>query len=205
MTQATIVGLVEEYNEALAKRSYWNGSVFEPITKFSADEKGQFGEQLLHRLINECTGHDSQWDADANTDPGDGVYDVYYYTEEGKKVRIEVKTSQRTVSKGKPSGWQHENIYYTGRKWDKVAFIDYDTDGTIFFTIVDYDQLVVDEVIDLSLFGKNAHIRKNEEGKSKVDFSKKSIANGLNAGVTFCYNVNTPDDAALANFLNSKL
>ena len=75
----------------------------------------------------------------------------------------------------------------------------------MFITIVDYNQIVKNNEIDLSLFGKKGHKRKNEEGKAKVDFSMKSIDNGIKAGVTFTYDFNNPNNEELSNFLNEKL
>ena len=67
---------------------------------------------------------------------------MFIESNSGERLRIEVKTSGRTVSKGKPVGWQHENIYFGGNKWDKLVFIDYDADDVMYITIVDYNQVV---------------------------------------------------------------
>ena len=75
----------------------------------------------------------------------------------------------------------------------------------MYVTVVDYNEIVKDNTIDLSLFGKRGHIRKNEEGKSKVDFSMKSIQNGIDKGVTFKYNFRNADNEGLTNFLEEKL
>ena len=119
-------------------------------------------------------------------------------------MRVEVKTSGRTVSNGKPIGWQHENVYFSDNKWDKLVFIDYDANDVVFFTIVNYNQVVKDNTLDLSLFGKKGHQRKNEEGKAKVDFSMRSVQNGIDNKVTFKYDFNNPDDEGLTNFLEEK-
>ena len=119
-------------------------------------------------------------------------------------MRVEVKTSGRTVSNGKPIGWQHENVYFSDNKWDKLVFIDYDANDVVFFTIVNYNQVVKDNTLDLSLFGKKGHQRKNEEGKAKVDFSMRSVQNGIDNEVTFKYDFNNPDDEGLTNFLEEK-
>ena len=69
----------------------------------------------------------------------------------------------------------------------------------MFITVVDYDMVVKDNMIDLSIFGKKAHQRKNEEGKAKVDFSMNVYsAQGIDAGVTFEYDFKNPCDEALA-------
>ena len=197
-----ITNLVEDYRQ---KASYWAGSVFEGVTELSTDYKGKFGEELLYKLIKDLTDIQVQWDADSNTTNDDGVYDLFWTNDEGKKVRVEVKTSGRTVSKGDAKGWQHENVYFSDNKWDKLVFLDYDRNDVMFITIVDYNDIVKDNNLDLSVFGKNAHQRKNEEGKAKVDFSTKSIRNGIDAGVTFEYDVNNTCDELLGLFLLQKL
>ena len=199
--KSIITNLIEDYNESA---SYWAGSIFESVTHFSTDYKGKFGEELLFNLIKKLTNIPVEWDADSNTDNDDGVYDLFWTTN-GIKKRVEVKTSGRTVSNGKPIGWQHENVYYEDNKWDNVVFLDYDANDVMFVTVVDYDQIVTNNTIDLSLFGKSGHKRKNEEGKAKVDFSMKSIKNGIDKGLTFEYDLNSPDDEGLTYFLEEKL
>ena len=176
------------------KGDYWKGSYFEDIVKLTNDERGKWGEHLFRDLIKYPTIEmPVMWDADKNTDPVDGVYDMFIESNSGERLRIEVKTSGRTVSKGKPVGWQHENIYFGGNKWDKLVFIDYDADDVMYITIVDYNQVVTNGQIDLSLFGKNGHCRKNEDGKAKVDFSMKSLQNGIDVGLTFKYDINNKE------------
>ena len=194
--------LIEDYKKSA---SYWSGSIFESVTNFSTDYKGKFGEELLFNTIKELTDIPVQWDADSNTSNDDGVYDLFWTNEDGNKVRVEVKTSGRTVSNGKPIGWQHENVYFSDNKWDKLVFIDYDANDVMFVTVVDYDMVVKDNVLDLSIFGKKGHQRKNEEGKAKVDFSMKSVQNGIDSGVTFEYDFNNPSDELFALFLLNKL
>ena len=196
------IELMESYQE---QASYWSGSLFEKVTNFSTDYKGKYGEELLYKFIKDYTDIPVQWDEDSNTSNDDGVYDLFWYLHNGKKVRVEVKTSGRTVSNGRPIGWQHENVYFSDNKWDKLVFLDYDRNDVMFITVVDYDMVVKDNTMDLSIFGKKAHQRKNEEGKAKVDFSTKSIRKGIDAGVTFEYDFNSTCDEALALFLLKKL
>ncbi len=197
-----VTNLIEDYKKSA---SYWSGSIFESVTHFSTDYKGKFGEELLYNIIKDNTDIPVEWDEDQNTNNNDGVYDLFWHLHNGKKRRVEVKTSGRTVANGKPIGWQHENVYFSDNKWDKLVFIDYDADDVVFFTIVDYNQVVKDNTLDLSLFGKKGHQRKNEEGKAKVDFSMRSIQNGIDNNVTFKYDFNNPNDELLALFLIEKL
>ena len=202
--KSIVTNLIEDYKESA---SYWSGSIFESVTHFSTDYKGKFGEELLYNIIKDNTDIPVEWDQDSNTANDDGVYDLFWYLHNNKnrKRRVEVKTSGRTVANGRPIGWQHENVYITDNKWDKLVFLDYDATDIMFITIVDYDQVVKDNTLDLSLFGKKGHQRKNEEGKAKVDFSMKSIQNGIDSNVTLKYDVNNPNNEELINFLNEKL
>ena len=202
--KSIVTNLIEDYKESA---SYWSGSIFESVTHFSTDYKGKFGEELLYNIIKDNTDIPVEWDQDSNTANDDGVYDLFWYLHNNKnrKRRVEVKTSGRTVANGRPIGWQHENVYFTDNKWDKLVFLDYDATDIMFITIVDYDQVVKDNTLDLSLFGKKGHQRKNEEGKAKVDFSMRSIQNGIDNNLTFEYDFNNPNDELLALFLIEKL
>ena len=202
MMKTIVTNLIEDYKKSA---SYWSGSIFESVTHFSTDYKGKFGEELLFNVIKDNTNIPVEWDEDQNTNNNDGVYDLFWYLNNGKKMRVEVKTSGRTVANGKPIGWQHENVYFSDNKWDKLVFIDYDSNDVVFFTIVDYNQVVKDNTLDLSLFGKKGHQRKNEEGKAKVDFSMRSVQNGIDNKVTFNYDCNNTDNEGLSNFLKEKL
>ena len=197
--------LIQELTEEYTKKgAYWENSCFENVVNLSTDYKGRWGEDYFFRVLKKYTEIAVHWDEDSNTSNNDGVYDQFWYLHNGKKCRVEVKTSGRTVSRGIAKGWQHENVYFLDNKWDKLVFVDYDANDVIYITIVDYDQVVKNKTIDLSLFGKNGHCRKNEEGKAKVDFSMKSINNGIAKGVTFKYDINNQDNEALSTFLNNK-
>lgn len=200
--KSLVTNLAEKYKQ---QTSYWSGSLFEEVVNFSTDYKGKYGEELFRDILLNCTDIPVQWDEDSNTSNDDGVYDLFWYLHDGKKIRVEVKTSGRTVSKGVAKGWQHENVYFGDNKWDKLVFLDYDSNDVLYITIINYDDVIKGDSIDLSIFGKNAHCRKNEEGKAKVDFSTKSIKNGIAKGVTFKYDFNNPDDDLLGFFLLSKL
>ena len=202
MMKTIVTNLIEDYKKSA---SYWSGSIFESVTHFSTDYKGKFGEELLFNVIKDNTNIPVEWDEDQNTNNNDGVYDLFWYLSNGKKIRVEVKTSGINVANGKPIVWQHENVYFSDNKWDKLVFIDYDANDVVFFTIVDYNQVVKDNTLDLSLFGKKGHQRKNEEGKAKVDFSMRSVQNGIDNKVTFNYDFNNPDNEGLSNFLEEKL
>ena len=200
--------LEQTINEAVSHSnasSYWGNSKFEPIVKLTNDERGKWGESYVYALLKDLVGLDVGWDEDANTDADDGTYDVYVNSPNGK-IRIEVKTSGRTVAKGKPIGWQHENVYYHNNLWDKLFIVDYDSNpDVIYLTILDHDEIVKDGQLDLTMLGKKGHNRKDVAGKSKVDFSSKTLRLGVEKGLTFVYNVNDPDNEGLTYFLLDKL
>lgn len=203
---SSLTTLVTELSEKYEKQaSYWDGSLFENVVNLSTDYKGKWGEEFFRDVLLKYTDIPVQWDEDSNTSNNDGVYDLFWHLHNGKKLRIEVKTSGRTFSKGKATGWQHENVYFSDNKWDKLVLVDYDANDVMYITIVDYNQVVTNDMIDLSLFGKNGHPRKNEVGKAKVDLSMRSIRKGIDNGVTFKYDFNNPEDELLTLFLNSKL
>ena len=203
MTQAIVANLIEEYDQ---KATYWSGSMFENVTHYSTDYKGKWGEQYLRDMIKEFTDIPVQWDGDRNTNPDDGIYDLFWYLHNGKKVRVEVKTSGRTVVKGKPKGWQHDNVYFCGNKWDKLIFVDYDADDSVCFTILNYDDVVKEDSLDLRVLGMGyGHVRKNEQGKAKVDTRIKQRDAGIANNVTFCYDYNNPQDELLGLFFINKL
>ena len=89
---------------------YWDGSIFEPITALGTDQRGRWGEDLLHRLLT-AAGVSNNWLQDANTNLDDGTYDIYV---DDVDVRIEVKTSLNERY------WQHENIY-AAPVWDRLG------------------------------------------------------------------------------------
>ena len=196
-----INNLIDEYQSV---NNYWAGSVFESVTHLSTDYKGRFGEELFYKLLLEYTDIDAQWDGDTNTNNDDGVYDIHW-TIDGVKNRVEIKSSGRTVSNGRPVGWQHENVYFNDNSWDYLVFLDYDRDNSVVITIIRYDEVVIDGELNLSMFGKKGHIRKNTGGKAKVDFSSRSHRLGEATGFCYRHNVLSDDITGLVEFINSRL
>lgn len=121
----------------LRQRNYWKGSIFEEIVQLSNDERGKWGEETLFKFIKALTPYNVEWDEDKNISNNDGVYDIWIIFFDGKKVRIEVKTSG--IGNGKTISWQHENIY-SSEKWDKLAFIDFDY-SKIWITVLNYSDM----------------------------------------------------------------
>lgn len=188
--------LNESKENAIARmQNYWEDSYFEYMTDLSLDERGRTGEENLYKLLLKA-GLDVYWDADKNTTPEDGIYDLWVMLG-GAKVRIEVKTAMRGTNN---KTWQHEHIY-KANVWDKLAFIDIDYDK-VYFTVLDHSEMVWDE--KHPVLGKKPSLREDSKDAYKVDMSKNSIQRGIDGGLTFCYTLNT-DDSELIEFMREKI
>lgn len=175
----------ESITDALANSNdYWEGSPFQDISRLSADERGRWGEDLLHRLLNEA-GVDNTWNGDTNTLHEDGVYDLLL--ENGS--RIEVKTSLSSYL------WQHENIY-ASHCWDYIAFVDVLYDS-IAFTICSYDNMSCSLAPQIKhpVFGRKATLRGAQTDKYKLNFSPIQHKRGVEAGLTFVYDLGDPQES----------
>ena len=140
-------------------------------------------------------GLDAVWDADKNINQEDGSYDVRI-----ENIRTEVKTS--FIGNSSPT-WQHENISLVPNEYDILALIDIDPTG-VYFTFLSYDQIFLEVSSNyndtrqvycgkIQPFNLTPTIRKNENNKFKLNFSRTSIGKGMAAGVTFKwddYNIN---------------
>jgi hypothetical protein len=192
-----------EAEEIILSRDYWKGSVFENLaTRGTPDDSGKWGEKIAWLFINALTHLNAKWDGDNNTNAEDGTYDISFELN-GKKVRIEVKTSRLGVS----VSWQHENIIKEKDKWDKLILVDYEY-STIWFTILDYSDMHFKT--KHPIFGITPCLRDNETSKSRTDkykwdFRPLQIERGVAAGLTFCYDLSEPDHEAFSEFLIEKL
>ncbi len=194
MSSSNFVSILEE--SLVIKNSnadYWENSVFKNLVNQNNDYRGFWGEGIIHNFCR-AAGLTSEWDEDSNINCEDGVYDIVV---DGQ--RVEVKTSFSSKN------WQHENIYLSGDKCDKVAFVDVDAEN-IYITILDQD-LLSPAAYDLNyqILGKRPTLRNNQDDKWKFDFSKRTIRIGIEMGYTFVYNVENPDVEGLSEFLRSKL
>lgn len=184
-------------DDAFNKRSstYWIGSIFERLITLTADERGRWGEDLLHRWLHQA-GITHTWDGDSNTSPSDGIYDIKV-----NDFRVEVKTASRD---GKAK-YQHDGLY-SRPLWDKIAFVDVDYDH-IYLTIMSYEDLsycLVPERLTHKELGKGATLRKSQTDKYKFDFSHTTIKNAVKHGHTLVIPVNAIDPQAIVSFLLSK-
>lgn len=182
----------------LRQRNYWKGSIFEEIVQLSNDERGKWGEETLFKFIKALTPYNVEWDEDKNISNNDGVYDIWIIFFDGKKVRIEVKTSG--IGNGKTISWQHENIY-SSEKWDKLAFIDFDY-SKIWITVLNYSDMSFHS--RHKVFGTKPTLRNDQSDKYKWNFGLKQLRLGMEYNYTFCYDTENPDDKKLSKFLLEK-
>ena len=173
---------------------YWDDSIFEPITALGTDQRGRWGEDLLHRLLIAADVPNNLLQ-DANTNLDNGTYDIYV---DDVDVRIEVKTSLNERY------WQHENIY-AAPVWDRLAFIDvlYDT---IVFTIVSHSDMAPHLLSRQKhpVFNKTGVLRGSQTDKYKMDFGAKQHTLGIANGLSFAYTVGD-DPSALLRWISASL
>lgn len=176
----------------------WENSPFEEIRFLGADICGKWGEKFLNEILKSY-GFDVKWDEDSNTNASDGKYDMKV----GDK-RVEVKTSFRGTSKPnakgkiKLSGWQHENIYEKF-VWDKVTFIDVDTQG-IYITVMNHKEMVFNN--KHPILDRKPTLRQNKDDGYKFDFGPNTVKCGIEGGLTYYWDLK--DEKGLRKFLNEK-
>ena len=168
--------------------NYWDGSVFEGVANLGADKRGQWGEDTLEKILVSL-GYEVSETGNDNIGKEDGsVFDLKV-----NGFRVEVKTSVAS------SNWQHENIY-AENKWDKITFVDVSYD-TIHFTILDYSEMVFDA--KHPILNRKPTLRQAREDAYKFDFGLATLAKGVAGGITFLYDMSSPDDEGLAEFFAS--
>ena len=177
-------------------KDYWKGSYFEFLKTFSLDERGKWGERLIYKMLQN-SGLESHWDGDNNTDPEDGIYDIWVLFKMLKK-RIEVKTAMRGTSQ---DSWQHENVYGSLDIWDKLVFLDIDYDK-LYLTVFDYEDMVWDK--RNPIIGRKPTLRKDSIDAYKIDMGGASLKKTLSSGYTFQH-VMGKDQTLLTNFLRNKI
>ena len=187
----------ESKQESISEcKDYWKGSYFEFLKTFSLDERGKWGERLIHKMLQN-SGLESCWDGDNNTDPEDGIYDIWVLFKMLKK-RIEVKTAMRGTSQ---DNWQHENIYGSSDIWDKLVFLDLDY-GKLYLTVFDYKDMVWDERNPIT--GRKPTLRKDSIDAYKIDMGGASLKKTLSSGYTFQH-VLGKNQTPLTDFLRKKI
>jgi|14BtaG_2_1085337.scaffolds.fasta_scaffold07959_3 hypothetical protein len=181
------------------RNNLWKNSPYEFLvtTGLSPDDKGRWGEEFIHSLIEEHTEFNSEWMGDENAGHNDGsIFDINI-----NKKRTEVKMATSGVNRKKNKlnyTFQHENIYEE-KIWDKLVLLDVEPSG-FYLTVINHEDMV---------FGDNIHpIFKKKSTKHlsawKFDMSKTSLNRGLENGLTTYLSIdwNESDLSNLKSFLN---
>ncbi len=177
----------------------WIGSRFEKLIYLQNDERGKWGEKFLFDLIMRVSKIESKWDGDCNTNPEDGgIYDIL--VNPTRKLRTEAKTAFSHDSDSEARNWQHENIYAKS-VWDKLVFLDVDYDKLYLTVLTPENMEYLFKNEKDPILGKKATLRKAQEDKWKFDCSPVTIKNAIDAGYTFCYNIDNPDVQGVADHL----
>ena len=169
----------------------WDGSPFQDIVKLTNDERGRWGEDLIHQLLTQA-GVKNTWLNDSNINQSDGTYDIQL----SDGTRIEVKTSTSH------DNWQHENIY-AAPVWDYLAFVDVSYDR-ITFTFISYDDLSVSlgpDAVKHPVFNRKGCLRSAQDDKYKYDFGQKQHRDGVANGYSFVYISDEPDEEGLVEYI----
>ena len=190
----------ESVEEAYNDRDIsWVGSEFENLVILNNDKRGKWGEKFLFNLIMRVAKIESRWDGDCNTRPEDGgIYDILVNL--SRKLRTEAKTAFSFDSDSDSRNWQHENIYAKS-VWDKLVFLDVDYDRLYITVLTPENMEYLFKNEKDPILGKKATLREAQKDKWKFDFSSVTVKNAIDAGYTFCYNIDNPDIQGVADHL----
>ena len=161
----------------------WYTSPFKGLKEVSNDDRGEWGEDFLQKLISDVTELSVTWDGNNNTSNDDGIYDIKV-----NKKRTEVKTATvgyNKKTKKVTNTYQHENIYEEDI-WDNLLLLDIKPEG-FYITHIEYNDMY---------FGDEVHpILKKKSTKHlsawKFDTSRAVLQRGLENGYTIYVEVNS--------------
>ena len=161
----------------------WYKSPFKGLKEVSNDDRGEWGEDFLQKLISDVTELSVTWDGNNNTSNDDGIYDIKV-----NKKRTEVKTATvgyNKKTKKVTNTYQHENIYEEDI-WDNLLLLDIKPEG-FYITHIEYNDMY---------FGDEVHpILKKKSTKHlsawKFDTSRAVLQRGLENGYTIYVEVNS--------------
>jgi hypothetical protein len=184
----------------LKVNNLWKNSPFEYLitTGLSPDDRGRWGENFIHDIIQNYTHCISEWMSDTNIGNADGsIFDMLV-----NSLRVEVKTATSGVNRRSDKltyTFQHENIYEEN-VWDKLVLLDVEPNG-FYITVINHKDMV---------FGNNIHpIFKKKSTKHlsgwKFDMSRASLKRGIENGLTIYLSVDgfNSNRDALENFLKN--
>lgn len=194
MSQFSVL-LDESIKEAKERSTnVWEDSPFKPIADLTNDERGYWGEALLHKLISYYfPGIPLQWDKNANTSNVDGIYDMII-----NLLKTEVKTA---LEGSNTKSFQHENIY-AKRVWDRLVLIDVIPTG-VYFTIETPDSMARVFLNEKHpVWQKKGTLRKGQTDKWKFDHSHATLQRTIKHGSSsFVEYLNDDDEQAFIDLI----
>lgn len=169
----------------------WKNSPFKQLKELTNDDKGEWGEDFIQKLVSYITKLSVKWDGNSNTSNDDGIYDIKI-----NKKRTEVKTATVGYNKKKKkvtNTYQHENIYEED-VWDNLLLLDIKPEG-FYITHIEYNDMC---------FGDEVHPilkKKSTEHLSawKFDTSRAVLQRGLENGYTIYVEVNSDGSYSTEN------
>ena len=165
----------------------WKKSEFHFLLPLSSDERGRWGEDYFHRMLQEYTNFLVEWDGDSNTEPEDGIYDM-----KANSLRTEMKTAMKGT---KSDTWQHDVIKEVD-DFDRLVFLDLKPNNTIHITVIKNTEMVYGT--RHPIFEKTSTPCK---GGWKFDMSNATLRKGLAAGLTYVHDLKNPNGAEVSKFL----
>ena len=161
----------------------WYKSPFKGLKEVSNDDRGEWGEDFLQKLISDVTELSVTWDGNNNTSNDDGIYDIKV-----NKKRTEVKTATvgyNKKTKKVTNTYQHENIYEEDI-WDNLLLLDIKPEG-FYITHIEYNDMCFgDEVHPILKKKSTRHL-----SAWKFDTSRAVLQRGLESGYTIYIEVNS--------------
>tara|TARA_Y100000034_G_scaffold54899_1_gene67310 strand:- start:743 stop:1318 length:576 start_codon:yes stop_codon:yes gene_type:complete len=170
----------------LNRKNPWKGSEFEFLLPLSSDERGRWGEDHFHRILQEYTDYSVVWDGDSNIEPEDGTYDM-----KANSLRTEMKTAMKGT---KTDSWQHDVIKEVD-VYDKLVLFDLVYSG-FYITIIKNTEMVYGT--RHPIFEKKSTACK---GGWKFDMSNATLRKGIAAGLTYFHDFENPKDIEFSKFL----
>ena len=169
-----MINLMENVTNEMSKQqeqaSVWSGSRFAKLDTLKNDYAGKAGERYLFNLCRELDISVSYEEDRISTD---GTYDIKMNGRE-----VEVKTAR--LGSSKSPNFQHEGLR-DGEKCDNYIFVDVAPEE-FFLTILNKKDTNLRS--QHPILKVTPHLRRKTENTYKFDTSYRSLARGIEGGIT---------------------
>jgi|TARA_A100001515_G_C4566862_1_gene208446 hypothetical protein len=187
--------ITEQVSQKRIRANIWEGSRFEALKDFTCDEIGEWGENLIHRVMD--LDPEVEVKHGGNTILEDGHYDFYMTGPFGSR-RVEQKTAR--LNSGPGGTFQHESLRLDGT-CESFVFLDV-CPNEMYLTVIPSESICHGE--RHPILGRTPHQRA-ESKKYKFDLSRNICENrGIPAGITMRIDVNTTP-TQVRNFIKDRL